>query len=111
MSIKTANLLELAEILETADEKHLARGEPTYEQDFASHDCGTPACALGHWVAAKHPVEYKIQRWSWGQIMQQDFGLDDEYADIIFGSDGCGRAQTAKDAAAFIRTFVEAIEE
>lgn len=111
MSINTANLLELAEILDTADEKHLAKGEPTYIQDYASHKCGTPACALGHWVATKHPALYTDSRWTWHKMMEQDFGLQRYDAEIIFGSRGCDSAKKAKEAAKFIRNFVDGIKK
>jgi hypothetical protein len=46
-------LLLLADMLDKADEEHEKRGEPTYDQTAFAHSCGTPACAIGHWMAAE----------------------------------------------------------
>ncbi len=111
--IKLGNerLLQLAEILDTADERHIRANEPTYDQDIFAHDCGTPACAAGHWMAA-HPYSWDLAEAAtidgrsayWG--LRLEFALDELDYNELFSSVGCGQAKTAKDAAAYIRAFV-----
>lgn len=108
-------LLELADILDRADAEHEARGEPGYDQERFAHSCGTAACALGHWAAA-HP-----ERWSINPTRltlhsrtcadalegaKIEFGLAPSQVYVLFDSDGCGGAKTAKQAADYIRAFV-----
>lgn len=95
-----ANLLELATILDEV---------PNYEYDprYYRTDCGTPSCALGHWAARKRPeliwsVEF-IPMHVWAELAYEAFGSWWG----LFNSKGCGGAQTAKEAAAYIRDYVE----
>lgn len=54
------NLLELADILDAAHAARALHPEiAPYCQGRFAWDCGTPACALGHWAAA-HP-----EGWRW----------------------------------------------
>lgn len=113
-TINTERLLALADILDKADELHTARGEPTYLQGCYTHPCGTPACALGHWAVANP------DRWSFAcgtpylilsasgvsRCAQSEFGLSWHESEEIFGSEGCDFAETAKQAADYIRDFV-----
>lgn len=112
-------LNELADLLDTVDEIHILRGEPTYDHSSYRHPCGTPACALGHWAAA-HP-----ERWTfddripllWEEFREDDsgvyddesieFGISDKQSLELFGSFGCGNAQNGKEAAAYIREFIK----
>lgn len=113
--MRTDLLLELADILERADDEHRARGEPTYRQAAWLHPCGTPACAGGHWAAA-HP-----ERWDFNtsgapflrehpldtvSCAMHEFGISFLEALELFDLNGCGGAKTAKEAAAYIRKFV-----
>jgi hypothetical protein len=106
-------LIQLAEILEAADENHASRGEPLYEQQIYTHPCGTPACALGHWAAA-NPQSWAFSsgapyglttgsRWNQCAI---DFHLGLDEIDELFGMFGCGLPSTSKEAASYIRGFV-----
>lgn len=119
-------LLKLADILDVADALHRKRKEPTYNQErFAHPSCGTPACALGHY--ATHSRRWKLKRVEvgpndvalWPLLKQgsgdsftdanEEFALD-VYANEsqeLFGAMGCGEAQTAKQAARYIRRFVK----
>lgn len=113
LTLGNQRLLQLAEILDTADERHIERGEPTYDQMMFDHHCGTPACAAGHWIAA-HPERWDMSTCTlisepFGLISDQlskEFCVDEfEYSEL-FGPDGCNNAKTAKDAADYIRSFV-----
>lgn len=111
-----AKLLRLAAILDTADALHAERGEPGYCQVLYQHGCGTPACAQGHWAAA-NPDRWEFidgmtylrnsHLTSKGAAMRE-FALDDEFGEWgeLFAEDGCDNAQTAAEAAAYIRAFV-----
>lgn len=96
------NLLALALILDDADEKHVAKGEPTYNQGnlWCEHDEGqTGSCALAHWWL-EHPAP------SDDPDSSRTFALDDEEWGELFSTVGCNAAPTAKDAAAYLRAFV-----
>lgn len=94
-------LEKLASILDTADEEHIAAGEPTYSQFRMRHACGSPACALGHWHAV-HPEHTKVL---YDEEQVFDITTDDWYE--LFDCRGCGGAQTSKEAAAYIRGFIQ----
>lgn len=123
-------LLKLAAVLSVADRRHEKKGEPGYSQHAAGHRCGTPACALGHWTDhAKGRVLLTRRVCDGGRVYGGDlvytgfttpsgeiheariagteFGLSFDEGNELFGGYGCGRAQTAKDAAAYIRRFVK----
>lgn len=113
LALGNARLLELAQILDTADERHRERGEPTYDQQAFTHQCGSPACSLGEWAAA-NPESWRFSegvpvgiehgsRWIQCYI---DFAIDENHYAELFGPFGCRNAQTSKDAAAYIRSFV-----
>jgi len=102
LSRGTANLLLLADILDSADALHRATGKPAYSQRDHAHDCGAPACALSYWYA------YKGSTWLDGQIDEvlAEFGLTPAEGIELFSGRGCGEARTAREAAAYIRGFV-----
>ena len=106
--IRTGNrrLLKLAGILDKADAKHRAKGEPTYEQDRMVHTCGTPACAAGHAEAdpGLRRAGLKVNSY---RTFVDFFSIDRAEDDELFGFKGCGKAQTAKQAAKYIRKFVK----
>lgn len=116
-SIELGNerLLKLAAILDTADELHAAKGEPTYQQSAYLHPCGTPACAMGHWAAA-NPDRWHIEPQDrsvnsiiglpYVEAVRQEFFINPSEEIDIFGMFGCDDALSAKDAAAYIRAFV-----
>ena len=81
---------------------------------YAHRDCGTPACALGHYAARRDiqrtftierdgafgfDIEYE------GQIGDH-FGLFDEEVNELFGTFGCRDAKTPAQAARYIERFV-----
>lgn len=113
IALGNQRLLQLAEMLDTADERHRANDEPEYDQSYFHHPCGTPSCAAGHWAYSNK------DRWSFpacrlidgtGLGIQGDleceFCLSSEEYDELFECDGCACARTANDAAAYIRAFV-----
>lgn len=109
------NLEELACVLDVADDFHAMNGEEGYAQTRFVHPCGTPACALGHWVAHKYPkkVNHLKDARQLGTIIvdicEKDFGIAQwAYSTWLklFGPDGCKGAKTSIQAAAYIREFV-----
>jgi len=85
--------------------------------------CGTPACALGHFAARTDLQRIlKIQRDKEGgaalamfgsnnrdwdmEAVNEYFGISHEEHEELFGGEGCGDAQTAKQAANYIENFV-----
>lgn len=116
-------LLKLASALDVADEIHRARKEPTYDQKQIKHDCGTPACAIGHWI--RH-TRGRIYLTDGGELFHKEsecfisgvqhtgsieFRITYSQADELFGIDGCGEAKTAKQAARYIRKFVNRVRK
>jgi hypothetical protein len=99
-----------------------ANGDPLqvagYYQGRIGHPCGTPACAIGHYA-----YEGNTGRFGWtkdGEAhsardfpahlfkqIEHEFCLGTYEVDVIFGGAGCDNAQTAGEAAEFIRQFIE----
>jgi hypothetical protein len=104
-SIKIGNrrLLKLASILDTADAEHRRRGEPTYDQRAFDHQCGTPACAYGHWISQSHVNRRLVLN---EREAESEFAISPHEADELFSHRGCNYARTAKQAAKYIRKFV-----
>jgi hypothetical protein len=104
MSEANKRLLLLAANLDIADERHLARGEPTYDQTEITHDCGTPACAMGH---NDYLYREASRKWQWRVHWEEVnfFDMLENEAAAMFGRYGCNRAKTAKQAADYIRDF------
>lgn len=107
-------LLRLAKILDKADALHKKRGEEPYYQGAYEHHnlengCATPACAWGHYAAATR----RLADWDSrvGTKLQTDicaeFGLSGAEESEIFNCSGCNGAETAKQAASYIRSFVK----
>jgi hypothetical protein len=108
--------------------------ESAVPEDFTMrcfvNECGTPACALGHYAARRdlqrafrisaeegtdvdgNPAVYYYIRSKDGVYIAHDvepvehFGLDEEQAEELFGGHGCGNAKTPKAAARYIERFV-----
>ena len=114
-----------------------------YNQSLLANDCGTPACALGHYgfntpkrwgysysleedpncpgtflaYGVLRPAEYfrkTLEDPVTGKFLTlvfsqaaHEFGLTAAETLELFDADGCGNAQTAKDAAKYIRQFVK----
>ncbi len=89
------------------------------------HGCGTPACALGHYAARRDLQKtFKLNpdAYSKNESMlvnntgfrvgyddteiENHFGIDSEESDELFNGSGCDDAQTPKQAAKYIETFV-----
>jgi hypothetical protein len=109
--IRTGNrrLLKLADILDVADALHRKRGEPGYDQERYTHPCGSPACALGHAYtdAAFRRAGMRDPRRTTPETDAEFFRVNVIDNFLLFGDDGCNNARTAKQAARYIRAFVE----
>jgi hypothetical protein len=98
--------------------------EAFYMGEYAQ-DCGTPACALGHYA---HRVDLQdvfmlrdnlvflcgapIDAWETHYDYYDDdvcdhFGISVGQACELFSANGCGHAKTAIEAAEYIENFVE----
>ena len=109
------NLLDVASILRDLPD----------DADFAMHsvsfECGTPACAWGHY-AARSDIQDSFIMNSRGEVseartgmiacycgleMQQHFGINMIEAIELFGSTGCGDAKHPLQAARYIEKFLD----
>lgn len=128
-AVQRKRLLNVAKALrESPEPKAFTMGA------FCDYFCGTPACALGHYASRRdlqrvlrvqQVAEYyneetgKSEPWfemcnNEGYITGYDdeaavlghFGITVEESDELFGSEGCGDAQTPKQAARYIERFV-----
>jgi hypothetical protein len=123
-----ARLLFLASVLDIADKGHELGDEKGYDQGKWVNECGSPACALGHY-AAQYPKRFVLNpnwvspvggrpypviqlRGSDARLGPQSTGILEEFSitssesEELFSGSGCGDATTAKEAAAYIRKFV-----
>ncbi len=111
--INFVGLLELADILDQADAERLANGAPQFNMHFEQHDCGAPACAWGHYAVSTPDRKAKF-------VKVNRYGANANYNDAriefnlprldwweLFDHDGCGGAKTAKQAADYIRAYVQ----
>lgn len=90
-------LLRAAEIVEKAG---------NYDQGLFYHECGAPACVLGHYQHATN----KLTRWQvryFDSDIADHFGISSSEMHELFAHLGCGNAKTGKQAAEYIRKFVE----
>lgn len=80
--------------------------------------CGTPACALGHYAHRRDlqqafKLEYCLvtaRSTDYGSVSRRamdHFGITDIEYCTLFGSNGCGDAQTRDEAVAYIEEFIE----
>lgn len=113
-SLSETRLRQLAEILDTADQKAAERNEPKYYQGNFTHACGAPACALAQWAThnpdrwefiagipyLKDPPNFTAE---YGAFI--DFNITLAESLELFSHRGCGNAQSAQEAAAYIRRF------
>lgn len=94
-------------------------------KNYNKFDCGTPACALGHYASRpdlqstlKVLVDEDGQFASFcdkeftnvtydNDYVMLHFGVNEKEAQSLFSGDGCGNAKTAKGAAKFIENFVK----
>ncbi len=84
---------------------------------IGTNECGTPACALGHYAVTK---EAQSRGWNlsiYGHLetptrsdvmksARKEFDINDQEIDRLFSGSGCGGAQTPREAANYIREFV-----
>lgn len=77
--------------------------------------CGTPACVAGHWASrelAKRPLAERQKYGGWlflayiDRISSREFGLNQEQRAELFGTEGCGNAQTSAQAIAYLQRFI-----
>jgi hypothetical protein len=99
-------LLLLADMLDKVDLNHFKAGEPTYDQTAYFHPCGTPACAIGHWLFAegrKTPYRCNIPQEEYRRLADI-FELKNgrEWGDLFGGWD-----RSAEQEAELIREFVK----
>lgn len=91
-------------------------------------DCGTPACAMGHYAArtdvqrsfylsgegkvlnASTQSKFRVDADA-GTSMREHFGITDGESSDLFGSSGCGDAKRPKEAARFIEKFAAKLEK
>jgi hypothetical protein len=112
----------LITVLEDADPKVFSMAQFT-------HACGTPSCVLGHY-ASRRDIQRTFRlgdhdpipcdRCGGPEILTNNgkpigfddpavldhFGITIDEAYELFDSDGCGRAQTPKQAIRFLRKFI-----
>jgi hypothetical protein len=102
-------LLKLAGILDVADALHRKRKEPGYCQERYNHECGSPACALGHAYSDRGFRRAGLKNPDWSFVVEdaEFFSITVAEAQELFDTDGCGSARTAKQAAKYIRAFVK----
>jgi hypothetical protein len=92
-----SNLALLAEILEEVNRAH--RG---YRQACFVSDDQAGCCALGYWCA------YKAIDWLdlCPEEVESDFALTAREAAELFAGSGCGEAESAAQASAYLRKFL-----
>lgn len=123
--MNTDRLLRLATLL---DARHATAKQPEYSQSCFTYQCGAPACALGHW-AIENKERWKLKLrgpfrsypdlyYKQGNKLihpmlgaELEFDLSENDVDELFGCTGCGNAQSAAEAAAYIRDFVRRQKE
>lgn len=93
-----SNLLLLADILEEANRRDLAYRQASYVLEN-----GAASCALGHWCAHKGVDWLDLDV----EDVESDFALTAQEAGELFSGSGCRNAQTAAQAAAYLREFAE----
>jgi hypothetical protein len=98
-----------------------------FTMKWVRNECGTPACALGHYAAREDlQSEFRLLEldrlaspgvairslqtgdlvaWCDPDVLNH-FGIDREQNSLLFSSDGCDVAQTAAEAAEYIERFV-----
>lgn len=98
-------LLTLATYIARRQSHLKPNGAKRYDQCELFHDCGTPACALGH-AFVKFPALYRHGRKACEFFALKGFRPAAEWIEI-FGPHGCGDAKRDwRKAVKYIRDFV-----
>lgn len=112
-------LLRLAKTLDEAHAKQMRQRRKNklfYDQTHLQHSCGAPACAWGEYVFSlgerRRMKLCGIDAAGFLYVAgiddaDEEFGITFDEAYDIFSSYGCNNAQTAAEAAAYIRAFVK----
>lgn len=90
-----------------------------FTMDCYVHRCGTPACALGHYIlrsdmqsdwvwdpVSRYPAPLRPRIGALSTWAGQHFNILDREIGELFGADGCNGAQTPIEAAEYIEQFV-----
>lgn len=123
------NKIQAQRLLNVASALREAPISRQFDMDTYVHDCGAPACALGHYAGrpdlqrlltlritrhsygvGQYAMTYKgSAEWAdWGDIrVLEHFGLAGEEGQELFDAGGCGNAQTAIQAANYIENFLD----
>lgn len=118
----------MSQLEDTADEKCMKTPalvgayEKLRRERTIPHNCGTPSCALGHF-ALRGDLQRTFTLTSKGQLVLRKkkhrslhadseeirdyFGLVDDDAELLFGSEGCNKATTPTEAADFIEAWIK----
>lgn len=93
--------------------------EPCTGNYASTQNCGTPACAMGHY-ASRDDLQRTFYLDSHGDVVLTRSGVDSSVTDFIkhfslngrtfeelFGGQGCGNAKTPGQAAKYIRRFIK----
>lgn len=119
--LQIARLNKCAQILREAAKRYGRKNDwlNGYCQAIYTHDCGTPACAFGHYAAA-HPKRFAISKRDGFPVLmvagvypfygldaaKEEFELSQSEVIELFGGNGCGGAKTALQAAQYIEKFI-----
>jgi hypothetical protein len=93
-----------------------------FSMESWGHPCGTPACAIGNY-AARTDLQDELKlipnERGWQQLtsarngmavalddVSEMFDLSEVEADILFGPNGCGGANTTEQAVAFLEWYL-----
>jgi len=98
-------------------------GSTMFSMEVYGMDCNTPCCVLGHYCARQEiqqqfrlcdgVTDALIIDMEGEQLVQynhpavlQHFGITADEAFELFGVDGCGHAQSATQAQAYLKSFI-----
>ena len=108
-------------LLNVAKALREAPNPAAFDMGVYVHSCGTPACALGHYGCRPDLQDVFFQRdgslfainedgretMCIMDVARKHFDISSREVDQLFEATGCGHAETAQEAAAYIERFVE----